>query len=116
MQSAVLFAGMPGPDRKVACLAYPTSGIPMEAEMADYIRPTLARSTPAGAFPVTAFAKQRQLPEHSGRVKAAAARSASLEATRTTGKPGLPKKTVAHAYAKEPSSRSAAGNWSFSAQ
>jgi len=26
MQSAVLFAGMPGPDRKVAGLAYPTSG------------------------------------------------------------------------------------------
>jgi hypothetical protein len=42
MQSAVLFAGMPGPDRKVACLAYPTSGIPMEAKMANYIRPTLA--------------------------------------------------------------------------
>jgi hypothetical protein len=42
MQSAVLFAGIPGPDRKVACLAYPTSGIPMEARMADYIRPTLA--------------------------------------------------------------------------
>jgi hypothetical protein len=44
MQSAVSFVGMPGPDRKVACLAYPTSGIPMEAKMADYIRPTLAKS------------------------------------------------------------------------
>lgn len=42
MQSAILFTGMPGPDRKVACLAYPTSGIPMEAKMADYICPTLA--------------------------------------------------------------------------
>ena len=42
MQSAVLFAGMPGPVRKVVCLASPTSGIPMEAKMADYIRPTLA--------------------------------------------------------------------------
>jgi hypothetical protein len=42
MQSAVLFAEMPGPDRNVACLAYPTSGIPMQAKMADYIRPTLA--------------------------------------------------------------------------
>jgi hypothetical protein len=45
MQSAVLFAGMPRPDRKVARLAYPTSGIPMEAKMADYIRPTLADSS-----------------------------------------------------------------------
>jgi hypothetical protein len=26
MQSAVLFTGMPGPDRKVASLAYPTTG------------------------------------------------------------------------------------------
>jgi hypothetical protein len=43
MQSAVLFAGMPGPDRKVACLAYPASGIPIEPKMADYIRPTLAK-------------------------------------------------------------------------
>jgi hypothetical protein len=42
MQSAALFAGMPEPDRNVACLAYPTSGILMEAKMADYIRPTLA--------------------------------------------------------------------------
>jgi hypothetical protein len=42
MQSAVLFSGIPGPDRKVACLGYPTSGIPMEAKTADYIRPTLA--------------------------------------------------------------------------
>ena len=42
MQSAVLFARMPGPDRKIACLAYPTSGIPMEAKIADYIHPTFA--------------------------------------------------------------------------
>ena len=42
MQSAVLFSGIPGPDRKVACLGYPTSGIPMEAKTADYIRPALA--------------------------------------------------------------------------
>ena len=42
MQSAVLFSGIPGPDRKVACLGYPTSGISMEAKTADYIRPALA--------------------------------------------------------------------------
>jgi hypothetical protein len=42
MQSAVLFAGMPGPDRELARIAYRASGIPMQAKMADYIRPTLA--------------------------------------------------------------------------
>jgi hypothetical protein len=42
MQSAILFAGIRGPDRKVACIEYPTSGIPIEPKMADYIRPTLA--------------------------------------------------------------------------
>ena len=30
MQFAGSFAGLPGPDRKLASLAYPTSGIPIE--------------------------------------------------------------------------------------
>ena len=42
MHSAVLYAGIPGPDRKVAYLGYLTSGIPMEPKMAAYIRLTLA--------------------------------------------------------------------------
>jgi hypothetical protein len=42
MQSAVLFAAMPRPDRKVACLAFPTSRNSDGDKTADYIRSTLA--------------------------------------------------------------------------
>jgi hypothetical protein len=46
MQSAVLFAVIPGLIVRLLVLAYQASGIPIEPKMADYIRPTLADSKP----------------------------------------------------------------------
>jgi hypothetical protein len=55
MQFAVLFAGTPRPNRKFARIGCRASGIPMEAKMVDYIRPTLAVDSEKG---------RARLPQH----------------------------------------------------